>query len=463
MTVPSRRLAKQMNQRTFTALSCSIIQSSSLFLDKRGRACVLKRASSFSSKTSDDSVKIASKINNIRGGNSNHVVNNIRRRRYYTKDPLSGLGFEKRYRIRSQIELLIGDYTNKPIPSLSFNYLTNYKPPLTENDIYTLSVQTINLLLSYTCRRLDAIQKLPYIAVLNPNIEVSNSLYLRTLESLLSIEYPYGLHNKRNMITLLSGFLDDHQDTLETLSRGLQEISEFYPKEKIFDFLDHHLRDRISMKLLVTHYLSLIDQTKKLNNEKSTEYKMIGILHKELNVGELVKQVAEFVGDLTYIKYDRIVPVKIVEGEGINFPCIPTILEYTLTEVFKNSSRAHIETSTLDNDLTEKPIEVTIIQSDEEKLEIRIRDFGGGIAPDVEAKMFEYSYSTAEEIKHDNGSEAYMLPGEDTNNVCGMGFGLPLCRAYMEMLDGRLDIQSLWGWGTDVYIKLKGPGKKLLN
>lgn len=367
------------------------------------------------------------------------------------------LGFKKHYKIRSNIELLIQDYAKKPIQPVSYEYLTHYKPPLRDNAEYMLSIKTVNLLLSYTCRQLDAIQKLPYIVVLNPNIEITNSLYLKTLETLLSIEYPYGLQNRETMIELLTSFLDEHQDTLVTLARGFQEVMGFFPKESVFEFLNQHLRDRISMKLLATHYLSLLEQSKQ---EEPGE--MIGVLHKNLLVSRLIRQVSEYVNDMCFVKYDRTVPISILTGKDVTFSCIPTSLEYVITEVLKNSCRAHIEASTPENDLTEKPIEVTIVRKDDE-MQIRVRDYGGGIAPAVEERMYDYSYSTVTEKVKDTGAEAYMIPGEDVNNVSGMGFGLPMCKAYIDMFDGGLDVQSLLGWGTDVYIKLKGPSKEMLE
>lgn len=365
---------------------------------------------------------------------------------------LSTLGFEELYQIRSNIELLIQDFAKKNVSPITFNFLTQYKPPLTDNEKYALTIKTVNLLLTYTSRRLAAIQKLPYIAVVNPNIEETNRLYLKTLESLLSMEYPYGLHDQDTMVRKLTGFLDDHQDTLVTLSRGFEEIMDFYPKESVFEFLNHHLRDRIAMKLLATHYLALVRQ-------RDPNLPTVGILHKNLKISELIRRVEEFVGDLCFVKYDHQVPVKILEGADETFPCIATDLEYVLTEILKNSSRAHIENTTPQNNLVEKPIEVTIVRNDCD-LEIRIRDFGGGIPPEVEDRMFDYSYSTVEENAKDTGMSAYVIPGEDVANVSGMGFGLPMCKAYLEMFNGTLDIQSLWGWGTDVYIKLKGPDPK---
>lgn len=377
-----------------------------------------------------------------------------------SSDRLRHLEFDKHYKIRSNIELLIQDYAKKPIPPLTFQYLTDYQPPLSKNEEYMLTIKTINLLLSYTCRRLNAIQQLPYVAVVNPSIEKSYSLYLKTLESLLSIEFPYALHNRDAIHGLLIEFLDDHQDTVETLSRGLEEIMDYIPRELIFDFLDHHLRDRIAMKILVTHHLSLA------NYDPEKHKNTIGTIHKDFPIADIVKRVSEFVSDLCFVKYDHVVaPVKIVSGADVTFPCIPTILEYVLTEILKNSYRAHIENSTESRNLIDKPVEINIVknQNYDEELEIRIRDFGGGIPPKVEEHIFEYSYTTVVANKKETGSSAYVIPGEDINIVSGMGFGLPLCKAYVEMFDGTLEIQSLWGWGTDVYIKLKGPSKKMLE
>lgn len=378
------------------------------------------------------------------------------------RDRSTGLNipFEDHYKIRSHIELLIQDYAKKPIPPITYEYLTQYKSPLQNNEEYMLSIQTVNLLLCYTCRQLQAIQNLPYIVVLNPNIELANTLYLSTLETLLNVEYPYGLHHRDTMVNLLTNFLEEHQDTLTTLAVGFQEVMKFYDHDHVFRFLNLHLRNRISMKMLATHHLALLEQSDRFHHGIRSDD--IGILHRDLKISSLVEQVGEFVNDLCSISYDLNVPVNIVEGHDVSFTCIPTSLEYVLTEVFKNSLRAHIERSNAENLLTQKPVEVTIVRNDNE-LQIRIRDFGGGIPPAVEEKMFDYSYSTVAEKKNDTGAEAYVLPGEHVNNVSGMGFGLPMCKAYMEMFGGRLDIQSLWGWGTDVYIKLTGPSKEMLQ
>ena len=44
-------------------------------------------------------------------------------------------------------------------------------------------------------------------------------------------------------------------------------------------------------------------------------------------------------------------------------------------------------------------------------------------------------------------------------SLAGLGYGLPLGRAYAEYFGGGIAVQSLYGWGTDAYLTLRGIGK----
>ncbi|KAK0658455.1 (3-methyl-2-oxobutanoate dehydrogenase (lipoamide)) kinase [Lasiodiplodia hormozganensis] len=110
---------------------------------------------------------------------------------------------------------------------------------------------------------------------------------------------------------------------------------------------------------------------------------------------------------------------------------------------------------------------------------IRIRDRGGGISPANYGRIWEYSFTTFNEDDaraslHGGGGgggshpldalSAISGPGGDAGNptgssLAGLGYGLPLGRAYAEYFGGGIAVQSLWGWGTDVYLSLRGVGK----
>ncbi|SSD59892.1 uncharacterized protein SCODWIG_01653 [Saccharomycodes ludwigii] len=436
------------------------------------------------------------------------------------------------YELRYNIQHLIKDFASRPATSplhkTWYAYLMQFQNKLcatnnestskilTQADLYSLALQTINLLLVYTCRRLVKISKLPYMTVINPKVEETNKLYLTTLQDFLNVvsqllpssftptvaaTSSFG-HTNANiydnaLCKVLNKFIDEHytNDNLVILSVGLQQAVEhkWLTSEKMTEFLNEHLRDRIIMKMLATHCLELFKQqysspgTRKNNG-------MVGIIHPHLQISKLIRQVHEYVCDLCFVKYDQTVPLLIKCGENVKFPCIPTDLEYIMQEVLKNSCRAQIE-----NGNPTTPIEISIIANGDDcsdgsssSLQIIVRDHGGGIPPLVEAKIMAYSFTTAMRngITNDTSnpranfnvqnrsSSSYnnkknlsnantnndinpksdnMMPGEQINNISGMGFGLPLCKAYLELYDGELGLESLYGWGTDVYIKLESP------
>ncbi|KAF2122349.1 kinase isozyme 4 mitochondrial precursor [Lophiotrema nucula] len=106
---------------------------------------------------------------------------------------------------------------------------------------------------------------------------------------------------------------------------------------------------------------------------------------------------------------------------------------------------------------------------------IRIRDRGGGISPENYEHIWDYSFTTFNEEQASNtlsggsssssGSGMDALNaisgpgGEGAHSLAGLGYGLPLGRAYAEYFGGGIAVQSMWGWGTDVYLSLRGVGR----
>ena len=104
---------------------------------------------------------------------------------------------------------------------------------------------------------------------------------------------------------------------------------------------------------------------------------------------------------------------------------------------------------------------------------IRIRDRGGGISPDNLSHIWDYSFTTFNDAQATstlsggnnsaNGMDALNAfsgaGGDGVNSLAGLGYGLPLGRAHAEYFGGGIAVQSLWGWGTDVYLSLRGVGR----
>ncbi|THU89948.1 alpha-ketoacid dehydrogenase kinase [Dendrothele bispora CBS 962.96] len=130
---------------------------------------------------------------------------------------------------------------------------------------------------------------------------------------------------------------------------------------------------------------------------------------------------------------------------------------------------------------------------------IRVRDQGGGVSSSHISKIFSYAFTTAgRSADSDSNPDAYdygdsgdgggpyaaqhvggiaaiaegvggggagqgNLFGEITGKglqtglgtIAGLGYGLPMSRLYAKYFGGSLDLVSLEGWGSDVFLKLR--------
>lgn len=90
---------------------------------------------------------------------------------------------------------------------------------------------------------------------------------------------------------------------------------------------------------------------------------------------------------------------------------------------------------------------------------IRIRDQGGGISPENMANLWNYGFTTFNDNDDGDGDDALNTISSASvggSTLAGLGYGLPLGRAYAEYFGGAIEVQSLHGYGTDVYLQLKG-------
>ncbi|KAI8941565.1 hypothetical protein NX059_002780 [Plenodomus lindquistii] len=248
----------------------------------------------------------------------------------------------------------------------------------------------------------------------------------------------------------------------------------------------------------------------------------IGTIDTRLRPARIVDHCANVVGEICELKYG-VRPTVVINGEpDYEFAHVPVHLEYIITELLKNAFRATVESGmereaievtiaplpelVPDNDSagsTEEIRNKTVKNTDQGNKDvashhitgnstlpsthsiiaplkhstpgvtIRIRDRGGGISPETLPHIWDYSFTTFNDDQASstlssgyssaNGMDALNAisgPGGDgANSLAGLGYGLPLGRAYAEYFGGGIAVQSLWGWGTDVYLSLRGVGR----
>lgn len=368
--------------------------------------------------------------------------------------------FLEEYKIRTMLEQPIFHYSRIPLPPLLLTHLYKQSEKLSPTFILQNARETIENLLIYNARRLREFRNLPYLVVLNPSILESYDSYLQLMSSLLkaSLYTPHTLEENATLETVLNEFMDIHADTLPSLSKGFAEVSNLLSMSKIAHFLDRHLKERISMRLIAHQHIEL-SRSIAGNYVKGGKYN--GIV-KMLHLPDVIKKNAELVNDITMMKYDQSVPVEIdtSNAASLDFPYIEYHLDYIFMEVFKNSFRAHIENKVFD------PVTVTIsTQQAPRFMEIRIRDRGKGISKRALKHIFDYSFTTYESNEGESFKTLNVPPEHlgGGHSVAGMGFGLPMAKQYIEVFNdtaeetkGLLTVQTYPQWGTDVYIKTVG-------
>lgn len=377
------------------------------------------------------------------------------------------------------------------------------RPPLSTEALFSSANFTLDLLPVRLAHRIQALRNLPFIVVSNPNISKIYNNYLHSLSTLLPHKTISTLEDEIRFTEVLADLVETHAHTIPTLARGFLECRKYINPIEVTRFLDEHLRARIGTRLVAEQHIALhlSSQPYQAQNhaEPSIEHSSYnGVIDTALNPASIINSCGNFVSEICELKYG-VRPSWIIDGEpNTTFAFVPVHLEYIITELLKNAFRATVESgksnepvvitiaaepelSTRITNHTSGKISEGITLDDNPPIEpfedpapgitIRIRDRGGGISPEVLPNIWSYSFTTFSDDddlpgqNHHNSNNSMDAlnvlsgAGGETSSIAGLGYGLPLGRAYAEYFGGGIEIQSLYGWGCDVYLRLKGLGR----
>ncbi|KAI0469453.1 kinase isozyme 4 [Xylaria cf. heliscus] len=399
----------------------------------------------------------------------------------------------------------ITDLTNKRQHSVSLADLVKHgRPPLSETDLFASANFTLNLLPIRLAHRIKALRNLPFIVVADPNVSRIYNNYLHSLSTLLPWKHRTiaNIEDEIEFTSVLAELVATHQDTIPILAKGFLQCRRYIAPAEATRFLDTHLRTRIGTRLIAEqhialHYSSVPHFDPGASPTPCPEHpNYIGVIDTALSPAAIVDTCAGFVADICELKYG-IRPQWIIDGEPDTvFTFVPQHLEYIASELLKNAFRAIIENG------SKEPVVITIapeppdagpprltlhppaadkgafrgdairpLDDNAPGVTIRIRDRGGGISPEVLPNIWSYSFTTFHDDDMDGVTSSSSGRGQKDalgiisaasagqSSIAGLGYGLPLSRAYAEYFGGGIAVQSLYGWGTDVYLRLKGVGK----
>jgi hypothetical protein len=296
---------------------------------------------------------------------------------------------------------------------------------------------------------------------------------------------------------VLADLVQTHTNTIPILARGFLECRKYVSPADVTRFLDTHLRARIGTRLIAEQHLALHFASQPVSDEQPSRSKpssskdavpsnYIGVIDTAIQPARIIRLCEDFVGEICELKYG-VRPRLVIGGEPeASFAHVPVHVEYIITELLKNAFRATIESGH-----EREPIEVTIaaapdvpgkeppvagdadmgfqLDSNDEAYPSEAMGASNSssqsIPPEVLPHIWSYSFTTFSDVdfNSENGNldalNTISSSGGHLSSIAGLGYGLPLSRAYAEYFGGSIAVQSLWGWGTDVYLTLKGVGK----
>eukprot|EP00092_Neocalanus_flemingeri_P011906 GFUD01012838.1.p1 GENE.GFUD01012838.1~~GFUD01012838.1.p1 ORF type:complete len:458 (+),score=114.33 GFUD01012838.1:79-1452(+) len=301
-------------------------------------------------------------------------------------------------------------------------------------------------------QRIAGFRSLPFIVGCNPTILSVHELYIRAFHILNDFPEVLSREDVSKYSQVLRSLMEDHRDVISSLAQGFKECKKHIDDDKIVSaFLDKTLSSRLGIRMLVTHHLLLQE-----NKEG-----WIGIVNLGMSLREVVEKWTSFVTELAEDKYGHSPAVKISGHTRVQFPYIEMPLDYILPELLKNAVRSTIEFNSNLRGANLPPLHV-VLASNKEDFIIKISDRGGGIPHEQVDKVTQYNFTTVEDstdkLMQNNGIFGSMM--EELNRTTsgpmhGYGFGVPTSKAYAEYLGGSLQIVSMQGLGTDVYLRLK--------
>ena len=306
-------------------------------------------------------------------------------------------------------------------------------------------------------RSIRSFQTLPYIVCINPHVNYVYNKFCDAFQVFSSVEPITNLEQEKEFTYTLTRVFQDTSEVVTRLSAGIKEIRQLPASLGInyhyLDlFIDNFLLQRTSRRVLAEYHMGL--HTHRPN--------WIGVFHMQTCPKDIITRVMPIAQETCLTLFGVYPPYEVVGDVDATFPYVPVHLEYILLELFKNALRAVVER----HPRTRLPPVIVRICGGS-NMTIMIQDMGGGIDVDAMKSIWSYGYTTFE--PHGAGSawldftKAQQASNMTANQFAGYGFGLPTCRVYSRYLGGDVDIVTMPGYGTDVYVQLKPVDKQDLQ
>ncbi|KAL5265555.1 hypothetical protein ACHWQZ_G006323 [Mnemiopsis leidyi] len=314
------------------------------------------------------------------------------------------------------------------------------------------------------------LQNLPYLLLTNEDIKRVLDLYMYAFTDMLHQPKIQNIGDVDKFNETLSGLLDDLQDILLILSRGIHDSQPHFKSEDfngtVQKIMDYITINRLCNRILARHHLST----------HITREGYISVVNTELSLKKIINKNAAFAANVCQNVYMDTLPEVLIDGHAdTRVAFIPNIIDYILREILKNSFRATVEANlhkvdkppiicTICNTpdfwtirYVDKPPIICTICNTPDFWTIRVSDRGTGMTEEVLKQVENYCYTSfkqEQQYSHAFGDLVSVAGQDQGSSLAGFGVGIPVSKAYVKFVGGKLEFQTMPGIGTDVYIKI---------
>jgi pyruvate dehydrogenase kinase 2/3/4 len=231
------------------------------------------------------------------------------------------------------------------------------------------------------------------------------------------------------------------RDVMRDLGEGYETI-----RPQMDACLTRFLTDHIALRFLLRQSLA--------SHAKSAPG-FSGVLQFECSPAEVARAAAADGVALSKAHLGVAPQIIIRERTSETLPYVPQVLQYILTELFKNSCRAVVERHTYgfdDGSGDELPPVRCYVDREGDAIVVQVADDGCGIRAENMDKVWAYTYTTSQSSAWSAAVDSLRAPVN--GRLAGFGVGLALSRVYARYFGGDLVISSAVGVGTKACVHL---------
>mmetsp|Transcript_51908 Transcript_51908/g.151167 ORF Transcript_51908/g.151167 Transcript_51908/m.151167 type:complete len:399 (-) Transcript_51908:174-1370(-) len=316
-----------------------------------------------------------------------------------------------------------------------------------------------------------------------PSIRRVTSTYVQDFRQVLEFEHRHGMagFEGEDYHAVTRDIFNRHRGTMLDVARGVFEFNEELNKvfgkdlelaelrgdlpviQDVETSLDAFFTDRLTLRLLISHVHNLnqkpADDNRDMVGVVTVNTQPIAILSRA-HVAARFMCMRDFDAapnlQVNGVPHDEYILSE--ASRQHQFPYVHTHLFYIFLELLKNAARASIERAMAEGgtgrDMVIPSLRV-IVPEDQQmwkrERSVKLADRGTGMTRQVLSKAFCYFYSSVKArptVAEEVGDFDRQVP------LAGFGFGLPISRVMARYFQGDIDLNSIPGKGTDVYVYL---------